>query len=199
LKQSQGRQPQRTCIACRKVADQADLVRYVLAPDQRVVVDYRHKLPGRGAYTCLSAECLSTAVARQAFQRCFRGKADLPDAADLLVQLVNQIELRIESLLGMARKSGQVESGTSAALGRIRGRKPSGVLMVSDDISEGIAEKLRAAALTHNVPAYTLFDKSRIGRLLGKGERSAVVVTAGALADTMKDELERLALVVREN
>ncbi|WP_296138337.1 YlxR family protein [uncultured Tessaracoccus sp.] len=64
--------PQRTCIGCRRVDDQAALVRLVRRGD--VVVDgTRPRLEGRGAY--VHAECAATAVRRGAVARAFRGAA----------------------------------------------------------------------------------------------------------------------------
>ena len=49
--------PQRTCIACRKVTGQRELIRLVRIADGSVEVDTSGKKPGRGAYLCRSWEC----------------------------------------------------------------------------------------------------------------------------------------------
>lgn len=193
------KQPQRTCIACRQVAGQDSLIRYVLAPDGQVLVDYRHKLPGRGAYTCLNLECLESAVTRRQFQRSFKGKGIPPEAKVLKKELQEQIAARVEALLGMARKSGQVESGSNAILGSLRQEKKYAFLILSEDISDGIGDKLKAAADKQNVPFFTMLGKSRLGQLLGKGERSVAGIAIGTLADAILIELQRLAETVREN
>ena len=193
------RQPQRTCIACRKVADQDSLTRYVLAPGGQVLVDYRHKLPGRGAYTCPGRDCMKTAVDRRQFQRTFRGEGEAPTTEGLSAALESQIEDRIEGLLGMARKSGQVESGSNAVLGSLRHRGKFALVVITEDISESIGEKLVSAAERQNVPVFKLLKKDRLGQLLGKGERSVAAINAGALANALLVELQRLAQMVREN
>ena len=55
--------PQRTCVACRKEADQASFVRVVRTAEGRVQVDERGKAPGRGAYLHPSATCWQRGVA----------------------------------------------------------------------------------------------------------------------------------------
>jgi len=199
LTSRRSRQPQRTCIACRQVADQGSLLRYVLGPDRRILVDYRHKLPGRGAYTCMNRACLEAAVKRNQFQRTFRGQAETPAAESLADMLSGQIRARIEGLLGMARKSGQVESGSNAVLGSMRQNGKFALVVLTEDISESIGEKLTTAAARQRIPVFNMLTKNRLGQLLGKSERSVAAIAAGALADALLVELQRLAQMVREN
>ena len=49
--------PQRTCVACRRVADKRELIRLVRTSDSRVEVDPDGKKAGRGAYLCRAQEC----------------------------------------------------------------------------------------------------------------------------------------------
>ncbi|SDL63731.1 Protein of unknown function [Tessaracoccus oleiagri] len=66
--------PQRTCIGCRTVDDQAALRRLVRRGD--VVVDgTKPRAPGRGAY--VHAGCLGLAVRRRAVTRAFGAGAEL--------------------------------------------------------------------------------------------------------------------------
>jgi predicted RNA-binding protein YlxR (DUF448 family) len=51
------RQPQRTCIACRRLADKRELIRLVRTADGSIEVDVGGKQSGRGAYLCRSWPC----------------------------------------------------------------------------------------------------------------------------------------------
>ena len=77
------KRPQRSCIGCRQVKDQDDLIRLVRAPDGEVLVDLKGRLPGRGAYLCNSRDCIGLAVSRQQFSRAFRSECRPADAAAL--------------------------------------------------------------------------------------------------------------------
>ncbi len=55
--------PQRTCIACRRIAAKKELIR-IVASDDGVKVDESGRRQGRGAYICLSFECLDKAINR---------------------------------------------------------------------------------------------------------------------------------------
>ena len=70
--------PLRTCIGCRRTAARTELLRLVRDPEdpQRVIVDPRRRLPGRGAWLHPDRTCLTQAVKRRAFQRAFRGAVD---------------------------------------------------------------------------------------------------------------------------
>ncbi len=63
--------PQRTCIGCRATGGPDDLLRLVVAGD-RVVVDERRQLPGRGAWLHPSRDCFVLAGRRRAWARALR-------------------------------------------------------------------------------------------------------------------------------
>ena len=60
--------PVRTCLGCRKRADQSLLVRLVVCSGE-VLVDVSATLPGRGAWVHPTTRCAETAVARKAIAR----------------------------------------------------------------------------------------------------------------------------------
>jgi len=194
-----GKGPQRTCIACRQSKDQAQLVRYVVAPDGELLVDYRHRLPGRGAYTCIDIACLQTAVERKLFQRSFRGNCREISSATLIDGLIAALRQRIANLLGMAKKSGQYVSGSSAVMSALRHNSGLALVLISEDISSGIAVKVKELSARHGVPCVSMFSKDGLGQLFGKGERSVVAIETGSLADILLIELQRYLQLVREN
>ncbi len=62
---------QRTCIACGKSSDKADLLRIVRDPSGVVSFDKTGRAPGRGAYVC-SAECFAAACKKKKLDRALR-------------------------------------------------------------------------------------------------------------------------------
>ncbi len=183
--------PQRTCVGCRKSLDQDQLVRYVLSPQGEVVVDYRKKLPGRGVYTCFEFDCIETAVKRGQLCRSLRG-GDGPSANELWQVLQAQVQCKALDLIGMARKAGQVVSGTRQVLSELQAGKEFGLLVRAADLSPAIAEKVDRAACRSDVTCFAAFSKELLGSLLGKSERGVVALKYGSLAVAIKNELERL-------
>lgn len=191
--------PQRTCIVCRQTKDKKRLVRYVVAPDGAVLVDYRQRLPGRGAYTCISIQCLSNAVKKNSFRRCFKDQCHSVDLDELRQQLVLAVEQKITNLIGMSRKSGQIISGSNAIIEALRKKSSVALVLIAVDISATIGQKIESLAQRDNIYSARLYDKQTIGQMLGKEERSVIAVQTGLLADSLLNELHRYRQLVREN
>jgi len=191
--------PQRTCVACRQTKDKNQLVRYVVAPDGAVLVDYRQHLPGRGAYTCFATQCVLDAVKKNCFKRCFKGRECSVDSAALMEQLIAAVSQKITSLIGMSRKSGQLISGSNMIIDTLRKKSSIAVVIIADDISPGIGKKIEALAEREHISTAHLYNKQTIGQLLGKEERSVIAVQTGLLADSLLNELHRYGQLVREN
>ena len=68
----QNRQPERTCIACRKKGDKSLFVKIVLNKDGKAKIERDVKLEGRGAYVCKNATCVSTCKKNKALNRVFK-------------------------------------------------------------------------------------------------------------------------------
>lgn len=190
--------PQRSCISCRKVLDQSLLVRYVLSPQGEVLVDYGRKLPGRGGYTCCDLACLETAVKRKQFERIFTGRCVPPSCQGLKEALVNQVRQRIANLVGMARKSNVVMSGSSLVMAELKRDSGLSLVLLSEDLSPTIATKVKSIAESRGVPCYVIFDKGYLGQLMGKGERSVVALRSGPLAETINNEILRYKQIAGE-
>jgi hypothetical protein len=194
-----GRAAHRTCLGCRAVLDKDALVRYVLTPAREVTVDYRARLPGRGAYTCLKRSCLLAAVQRRQFNRTFKQDGLQVDGAQLLEQLRQQLYERVLSLVGMARKSNQVISGSSLVLSALSAPGAVALVILADDMSDAMAAKVSGTAQAHGVPCCRMFDKGLLGQILGKEERSAVAIRAGQLAEALRTELVRFEQIAGEH
>jgi predicted RNA-binding protein YlxR (DUF448 family) len=67
----QKKTPLRQCLGCREMKPKRELIRVVRAPEGGISLDFKGKLPGRGAYLCNSADCLKRAVKSRALARAF--------------------------------------------------------------------------------------------------------------------------------
>lgn len=63
--------PMRQCVGCREMKEKRSLIRVVKSPDGVVSLDFKGKLPGRGAYVCPDPECLKRARKSRALERAF--------------------------------------------------------------------------------------------------------------------------------
>ena len=69
--------PMRQCVGCREMKPKKELIRVVRSPEGQVSLDFRGKLPGRGAYVCPDPACLAKARKSKALERAF--SAPLPE------------------------------------------------------------------------------------------------------------------------
>lgn len=64
------RAPIRTCVACRTSGGKRSLLRVVRLPREAgVVIDPTGKRSGRGAYVCLTPECVAQALKQKKLER----------------------------------------------------------------------------------------------------------------------------------
>ena len=68
--------PMRQCVGCREMKPKKELIRVVRSPEGEVSLDFKGKLPGRGAYVCPAEDCLARARKSRALERAF--SAQLP-------------------------------------------------------------------------------------------------------------------------
>ena len=80
--------PMRQCVGCREMKPKKELIRVVRSPEGAVSLDFRGKLPGRGAYVCPDPACLAKA-------RKSRGLALAFDAA-LPAQVWDDLEAQMK-------------------------------------------------------------------------------------------------------
>jgi len=185
-----GNEPQRSCIYCRTVKNKGELLRFVLSPDRILVPDLQEKLPGRGAYTCMKISCLRGAAEKKQFSRAFKGEVREADAAGLISRVAVRIEERIASYLSLANKAGKVVSGTDMVLDAMKHRS-LGIVFIASDISVDIGAKVKAQTLRAGVESISIFDKDRLGALIGKGLRSVVAVEGSGFIRSLRQEMEK--------
>ncbi len=192
----------RTCIACREAVEQDELIRYVVAPDGALLVDYRHKLPGRGTYTCLKKDCIMQAVQRKAFGRSLKNAQVDVDIDLLLAAIKEQVTNRVLSLIGMARKAGLVASGSQLVLSSLQNPRDIAWVLLATDVSQGVGSKVRQrvknSANRSEILLLEYFDKATLGTALGLSERSVVALMKSPLAQTLNKELQRYKYVMGE-
>jgi predicted RNA-binding protein YlxR (DUF448 family)/ribosomal protein L30E len=185
-----GNEPQRSCIYCRTVKNKGELLRFVLSPDRILVPDLQEKLPGRGAYTCMKISCLRGAAEKKQFSRAFKGEVREADAAGLISRVALLIEERIASYLSLANKAGKVVSGTDMVLDAMKHRS-LGIVFIASDISVDIGAKVKGQLLRAGVESISIFDKDRLGALIGKGLRSVVAVEGSGFIRSLRQEMEK--------
>ena len=76
--------PQRQCLGCREMKNKKDLIRVVRSPEGAVSLDFKGKMPGRGAYVCPQPECFKRVRKSKALERAF--SMQIPDEVYTLLE-----------------------------------------------------------------------------------------------------------------
>lgn len=143
------------------------MIRFVRAPDGRVVADIAGKLPGRGVWVSADRDTLRQAVSKGVFSRRFKARStspeDLPDQVEaLLVQ-------RCISLVGLARKAGGLVSGFDQVRASLRKARPAWLIEASDGAADGRAKVYSLAkALYADVKVAGGLSSAELGMALGR-------------------------------
>ena len=80
--------PMRQCLGCREQKAKKELIRVVRSPEGAITLDFRGKLPGRGAYVCPDKTCLKKAAKSRALERAL----DTAIPEEVHAQLAAQME-----------------------------------------------------------------------------------------------------------
>lgn len=69
--------PLRQCIGCNEMKSKKEMMRVLKTAEEEIVLDITGKKNGRGAYLCVSEECLKKARKNKGLERSF--KMSIPD------------------------------------------------------------------------------------------------------------------------
>jgi len=64
--------PMRQCVGCGEMKSKKEMMRVLKAADGTITLDMTGKKNGRGAYLCISRECLEKARKNKGLERSFR-------------------------------------------------------------------------------------------------------------------------------
>ena len=64
--------PLRQCVGCGEMKSKKEMMRVLKTPEDEIVLDLTGKKHGRGAYLCISRECLKKARKNKGLERSFK-------------------------------------------------------------------------------------------------------------------------------
>lgn len=184
--------PLRRCIVTGEVQSPERMVRFVVGPDETIVPDVAHKLPGRGFWVSAQREIIARARTRGAFAKAAKAQVTCP--ADLEDQIERLLVRRCIDHLGLARRAGlvvigfaQVEEAFRARDGRIA------ALVEASDSGPADRNKLVGhARRTGGIPVIGCLTQGEIGLAFGRENVVHAGLLPGALAARFVAEAERL-------
>lgn len=178
----------RRCIVSNQCKPVAELVRFVVGPDNTVVPDITGRLPGRGIWLSADRNSLKTACARNLFDRAARRSVHVD--ATVAERVESLLARQCVDLLGLARRAGQAVSGFVKVRGWLQGQRAALLLAASDGAVDG-REKLRRMA--RDLPIVTVLDAAELGIVFDRERAVHVAVAPGGLAEKLARTAIRLS------
>ena len=193
----------RMCALTRAEKPVAELIRFVLGPDEAIVPDTDAKAEGRGVWISLNRELVAEAVKKKVFARSLKCEVKLPEDLPALTQV--RLEQRFLNALGMARKAGQLTFGATKVRSLIESNGLVALITATDAAEDGRSKMAGALRALHyaaaeqgidgfKVPHFELLTSEQMGLALGLENVIHAALTNGAAAQSAVEKARRLAL-----
>lgn len=187
-KQASGGQTRR-CLATGVLQPRDVLLRFALTPDGELVPDIASKLPGRGLWITPKRSVLAAACRKNLFSRSAKRPVRLRD--DLLDRTADLAQERCLSLLGMARRGGNLLAGFDKVREAML-QERVGVLVQAVDASDDGRGKLMRLAKVKGLPVVECFSRMALDAAIGRENTVHVAVLSGGISDKFMAEIARL-------
>lgn len=185
---------ERSCVVTRTVREEADLIRFVAAPDGSVVPDLALRLPGRGVWVTCSRSCVEEAAAKQAFSRGL--KQPVRASGNLAEQIEALLSKRALEALSIANKAGEIVAGFFKLETALEKGQIVALLHAHEAASDGrdkLDRKLRAAEPEAPAPI-GLFTGEQLSLALGRPNVVHAGLKVGGASRKLLREVRRLGL-----
>lgn len=193
---------ERECCLTREVRPVAELMRFVVGPDDVLVPDIDARAEGRGAWVTASAAMVGEAVRRKAFLKSLKAPVTVP--ADLAELAGTRLEQRLCGALSMAKKAGQIVTGATKVRSAIEKGEIIALFTASDAAPDGrgkMAGALKAAQMAAreagipgpDTPHFEMLESAQLGLALGLENVIHAALTTGPAAQGALVRAERLA------
>jgi hypothetical protein len=170
--------PTRTCIVTREAKSVEAMVRFVVAPDNRVTPDLKRSLPGRGVWVTAKAALVRKAVERKAFARALKQPVE---AADSLAEDVAVLaRRRALEALSLANKAGAVTAGASKVQDALRAGRVAALIHAAEAGTDGCQRLDRmAAAAGSEIGRISVFEGRELDLAFGRAHVIHAALLAG--------------------
>jgi predicted RNA-binding protein YlxR (DUF448 family) len=176
----------RRCLATREVRPKAELLRFVVGPDQAIVFDPAERLPGRGLWLTAQRDIVETAIAKGLFSKAAGQRVSVP--AGLAAEVERLLGQRCLSLMGLARRAGQLRTGFEKVREELKTGRAAILVAASDGAADG---RGKLAALAGDLPVIALFDSAELSAALGIEGGVHGCLAAGGMAERLLRECQR--------
>lgn len=180
--------PERRCIATGEAQPRHGLIRFVAAPDGRIVPDLLGKLPGRGLYVAADRKALEKAVLKGLFARAARHQVEVPP--DLIATVEEGLADRVVHLISLARKAGQAVAGFEKVKDWLAKDQAQVLIQASDGSKRGKSKLRPPGGQDRFIECLTAHE---LGLAFGRENVIHGALAGGGLSARVVEEAAKLA------
>lgn len=179
--------PERRCIITRQTLPKAELLRFVVGPEDRLYIDVAGKLPGRGLYVVPEKAHLTTALSKGAFARAAKQKVVIPD--NFATEVEDALARHVVDLLSLARKSGAAIAGFE----KVKEKVAAGSVALLLQASDGSApQKAKIRPPDGENTLVSCLSSAELGMAFGRENVIHAALAAGGLCKRIVEEASKL-------
>ncbi len=172
--------PLRTCFASGEQRAKAELLRFVVGPDEQIVFDVAGRLPGRGLWLSPERDMIEKATSKRLFSRAARRSVQVPDG--LVNHVATSLKRRCLDRLGLARRAGLVAVGFEKVRAQAAAGQTALILEASDGAEGG---RRKVTGMAPGAEVIDAFTGAELGQAVGRDH----AVHVGLLSDKLTTSL----------
>lgn len=179
---------QRRCFVSHEKQPVEKLVRFVVSPDNKIVPDIEHCLPGRGLWLKASRDIVERACNKQLFEKNMQANVEVDKN---LIEVVEELLVQqCLNLIGLARRAGEAVAGFEK-MKTFLSRHGACVVFCAYDIT--FESRQRMIKLAGAAPVVDVFSSMELGRIFNRKRTVYVAVVKKQLGTRLLVESTRLA------
>ncbi len=177
----------RKCIVCGEVKEKEQLLRFTLTPDNRIIPDFKKKLPGKGIYVSVSQAALQKAIDKNLFAKAV--KKNVKVNAELTQTVENILRKKGLESICLAKKAGVLITGFEKVSEQIKRGKIAFLLEAADAGADGHQKITNLAA---GLEIFTIYDVEELDKALDKVNTVHAALLKSDMAKLVHTDLVRL-------
>ena len=151
--------PMRKCLVTRTTIEKKDLIRFVVDPEDNLIADINHNLPGKGYWVKADRDTISKAINKKILCKAIKKKVTVEK--NILDKIEIQIKKQIINQISLCRKAGAAIFGFDKIKASIKNNN-IGLIIQASDGSDREKKRLR----NQSIPK--IIDGCLTGSELGK-------------------------------
>ena len=177
----------RKCVVCGEVKEKEQLLRFTLTPDNRIIPDFKKKLPGKGIYVSVSQTALQKAIDKNLFAKAV--KKNVKVNAELTQTVENILRKKGLESICLAKKAGVLITGFEKVSEQIKRGKIAFLLEAADAGADGHQKITNLAA---GLEIFTIYDVEELDKALDKVNTVHAALLKSDMAKLVHTDLVRL-------